>query len=216
MKNYQHIFFDLDGTLTESEPGIFASIRYALAFFNIVNESDENLKKMIGPPLRDSFQEFYSFNEQETTIAMEKYRERYTNIGIFENKVYEGIPTVLEKLKESGKLLTLATSKPEVFANRILKYYDLEKYFSFVSAGDLEQKHCEKVEIIQKAIAAHKINNLSEVVMIGDRKFDIIGAKKCDIDSIGVLYGYGSRAELEEHGATFIAAKVEDVCNYLL
>jgi len=211
MKSYKYIFFDLDGTITDSQPGIFASIRHALAFFDINDETDENLKRMIGPPLGQSFTEFYGFDEQKSLIALEKYREVYDNKGIFENKVYEGIPELLEALKNAGLILTLATSKPDVFARRILKYFDLEKYFIIVSAGDLEQKHSEKEDIIRKAIVDNNITNLSEVIMIGDRKFDIGGAVKCGIDSIGVLYGYGDRIELANFGATYIIENVQDI-----
>jgi len=216
LKKYKYVLFDLDGTLNDSEPGIFASLRQALSYFGINGETDDNLRKMIGPPLGQSFMQYYGFDEQKALLALDKYRERYTDIGIYENSVYDGIYELLTQLKKEEFVLILATSKPEIYAKRILKHYNLEKYFSFVSAGDLEQKHSEKVDIIRKALSEINIINLSEAVMIGDRKFDINGANLCGIDSIGVLYGYGDREELEKSEATYIAEKVSDIITFLL
>lgn len=211
MSSYKKILFDLDGTLTASEPGIFACLKHALSYFGIKEENEDKLRLMIGPPLGQSFCEMYGFNEQEAAVALEKYRERYTVTGIFENSVYDGIPELLSKLCENGFDCILATSKPEAFVKRILDHFDIGKYFAFVSAGDMDQKQCEKEEIIKKALAGANITDKSEAVMIGDRKYDIIGAKRCGLDSIGVLYGYGSLEELQEAGATYIAEKVSDI-----
>jgi phosphoglycolate phosphatase len=216
MGSYKKILFDLDGTLTASEPGIFACIKHALSHFGIKEDDEERLRLMIGPPLGQSFSDMYGFSEEEAAIALEKYRERYTIDGIFENSVYEGIPELLSKLRENGFDCILATSKPEQFAKRILEHYDIGKYFTFVSAGDMDQKQCEKEDIIKKALSETNTTNKSEVVMIGDRKFDVIGAKRCGIDSIGVLYGYGSLEELQEAGATYIAEKVSDIEKLLI
>ena len=216
MGRYKKILFDLDGTLTASEPGIFACIKHALSFFGIKEEDEEKLRLMIGPPLGQSFSDMYGFNEQQAAIALEKYRERYTEEGIFENSVYDGIPELLNKLQKSGFDCILATSKPESFAKRIIDYFDISKYFTFVSAGDMDQKLCEKEDIIKKALEYTKTTDKSEVVMIGDRKYDVIGAKSCGIDSIGVLYGYGSLEELQKAGATYIAEKVKDIEKILI
>ncbi|PKM61379.1 MAG: phosphoglycolate phosphatase [Firmicutes bacterium HGW-Firmicutes-21] len=216
MKKYKYVLFDLDGTLTDSEPGILACLKHSLAYFGITGESDEKLRRMIGPPLGQSFMELYGFDEETALVALEKYRERYTVTGIYENKVYSGISELLPRLQTAGFVLILATSKPEVFAVRVIQHFGLDKYFSFISAGDLEQKHSEKVDIIRKALAVNNITELSEAVMIGDRKFDINGASLCGIDSIGVLYGYGDRDELEAAGATYIAQNVEDIESLLL
>jgi phosphoglycolate phosphatase len=153
MGRYKKILFDLDGTLTASEPGIFACIKHALSFFGIQEDSEERLRLLIGPPLGQSFKDMYGFNDQEAALALEKYRERYTVEGIFENSVYEGIPELLGALCEYGFDCILATSKPEAFAKRILEHYDIGRYFAFVSAGDMDQKQCEKEDIIKKALA---------------------------------------------------------------
>lgn len=215
-KKYKYVLFDLDGTINDSEPGIFASIRHALASFGINDETDENLRRMIGPPLRQSFMEYYGFDEQKTLIALEKYREYYADKGIFENSVYDGIYELLAEMKEAGLILILATSKPDVFAKRLLTYFDIEKFFFFISAGDLEQKYSEKETIIRNALTENHITDLSQTIMIGDRKFDINGAVRCGIDSIGVLYGYGNRKELIEAKATYIVEKVQSIKELLL
>ncbi|HPP84479.1 MAG TPA: HAD hydrolase-like protein [Bacillota bacterium] len=211
MSSYKKILFDLDGTLTASEPGIFACLKHALRYFGIEEENEDKLRLMIGPPLGQSFCDMYGFSEQEAAIALEKYRERYTVTGIFENSVYEGIPELLDTLCKKGCDCILATSKPEPFAKRILEHFGIGKYFAYVSAGDMAQKQCEKEDIIRKALAGANVADKSQAVMVGDRKYDIIGAKRCGIDSIGVLYGYGDLKELQEAGATYIAEQVSDI-----
>ncbi len=216
MKNYKHILFDLDGTLTDSQPGIFSSLKYSLRYFGINEDSEERLRRMIGPPLAQSFTEFYGFDTKKAQEALIKYREVYSVTGIYENSVYKGIPRLLDSLRSAGMNLILATSKPESFAIRVIEHFDLYKYFSYISAGDMEQRHSEKADIIRKAITANNTTNTKNAIMIGDRRFDINGAAVCGIDSVGVLYGYGSREELTQAGATYIAEKVEDISSILL
>lgn len=211
---YTHLFFDLDGTLTESGPGIMNCAKYALEKFGI-NETDvEKLKRFIGPPLVNSFMDFYNFSESDARKAMKIYRERFGTIGLFENDVYDGIPETLQKLKESGKKLYVATSKPEIYVPKILERFDLAKYFVDAVGSDVEEIRSNKALVIEYAI---KKNHLEEeassnkIVMIGDRKHDLIGAQKNGLESIGCLWGYGSRSELEEYGATTIIEKVEDL-----
>jgi len=209
---YTHLFFDLDGTLTESGEGIIKSVKYALEKFDIQVDNIETLKKFIGPPLVESFMNFYGFTEENARKAMAFYRERFGKIGIFENAVYDGIPEVLEKLKELGKKLYLATSKPEIYVPRILEHFDLAKYFEFVGASDIEETRSQKYQVIDYVIKSNNLENEKEnIVMIGDRKHDLDGAKKNGIDSIGCLWGYGSRKECEEHEATYIIEKVDDL-----
>ena len=212
--HYTHLFFDLDGTLTESGPGITNCVKYALEKFGI-NENDEgNLKRFIGPPLVDSFMTFYGFSESDAREAMRLYRERFGTVGIFENSVYEGIPETLAKLKDSGKKLYVATSKPEIYVPRILEHFDLSKYFEDAEGSDIEETRSNKALVIKYVIEKNGLEEeakANKIVMIGDRKHDIIGAKKNSLESIGCLWGYGSRKELSEHGATTIIEKVEDL-----
>lgn len=208
---YQTILFDLDGTLTDPGEGITNSVAYALEKFEIKNEDRSQLYKFIGPPLKDSFMEFYGFGEEDSQKAITYYRERFREKGMFENKVYDGIVELLSKLQKAGKQLIIATSKPEEFTLTILKYFDLLQYFDFVAGATMDGSRSEKEEIIHYALEHCQIENLDKTVMVGDRKFDILGAKANGIDSIGVLFGYGSLEELEMAGATYIADSPEMV-----
>lgn len=212
---YQNILFDLDGTLTDPGVGITNSAMYALEKWNIKVAERSELYKFIGPPLRDSFMNFYNFSEEQAEQAIIYYREYFRVKGIFENEVYPGIVELLQKLKADGKKIVLATSKPEEFAIRILKHFDLFEYFDFVGGALMDGVRNKKGEVIQYVLESAGITDLSTTVMIGDREHDIIGAKENGLDSIGVLFGYGSREELTEAGATYIAETVEDICKYL-
>lgn len=208
MSSYEYILFDLDGTLTDSGNGIINSVIYALNRFGI-NENDRNaLKKFIGPPLITSFCEFYGFDRQKAVEAVKYYREYYREKGIFENLVYGGIPETLAKLKANGKKLILATSKPEMFAVKILEHFNLSRYFDFTAGAASDESRSEKTDVIAYVLSALKIDKLKSVIMVGDRNYDILGAKQNGIASLGVLYGYGSREELEAAGADFIAESV--------
>lgn len=212
---YQNILFDLDGTLTDPGVGITNSAMYALEKWNIKVAERSELYKFIGPPLRDSFMKFYDFSEEQAKEAIVYYREYFKDKGIFENEVYPGIVELLQQLKASGKKIVLATSKPEEFAIRILKHFDLFDYFDFVGGAYMDGVRNKKGEVIQYALESAGITDLSATVMIGDREYDIIGAKENGLDSIGVLFGYGSREELEEAGATYIAETVGDILKFL-
>lgn len=216
MKNYQYILFDLDGTLTDSQVGITTCVAYALEDFGIHIENLEELKKFIGPPLKESFMKFYNLTDEEGDKAVEKYRERFSTIGLYENEVYEGIPLLLERLKNQGKTLLVATSKPTVYSEKILEHFGLNHYFLFVAGSELDGTRVNKEEVIQYALEENGITDLEKVVMIGDKEHDMIGAKVCGVDSIGVLYGFGDREELEQQEATYIAETVNDLEKILL
>jgi phosphoglycolate phosphatase len=223
MISYTHILFDLDGTITESYPGIINSVKYALGKFGISETDDANLRRFIGPPLLDSFQNFYGFSEAKAVEAMHVYREYYAEKGIFECSVYEGLPELFSKLKDAGKKLYVATSKPELYMTRILDHFNMTNYFDFAGGADIEERHGKKSEVIQFVLLNAGLLQMKlhgsvtgdaaaqGAVMVGDRKFDILGAQFNKIPSIGVLYGYGNRAELNEAGATHIAETVEDL-----
>lgn len=216
MKQYSYILFDLDGTLTNSQLGITTCVAYALESFGIHTENLNELRKFIGPPLKESFMKYYAMTEEEGDKAVEKYRERFATIGLYENEVYEGIPALLEKLKKQGKSLLVATSKPTVYSEKILEHFGLKEYFTFVVGSELDGRRVNKAEVIQYALEQSKITELNKVVMIGDKEHDIIGAKTCGVDSVGVLYGFGEREELESQGATYIVEKVSDLEKILL
>lgn len=211
MKNYDIILFDLDGTLTDSSPGIINSIIYSLEKYNISVEDMSVLKKFLGPPLHESFKEFYGFNDEKAMEATEFYREYFRAKGLLENRVYDGIPELLKNLADNGKRLIVATSKPQEFTDRIMQHFDLAKYFEFVAGSNMDGTRSKKAEVIEYALNKCKITDKSKVVMVGDRKHDIIGAKAVGIDSIGVEYGYGDYDELKSAGATHIAKTVNDL-----
>lgn len=212
---YQYILFDLDGTLTDPGVGITNSVAYALKKFNINVKNKTELDKFVGPPLLDSFVKYYAFSEEHGKIAVEYYREYFKAKGIFENEVYDGIEDMLTSLKSKGKKVILATSKPESFAKDILKHFHLDKYFDFVAGATMDETRNKKGDVIKYALESCRINDLSTVIMIGDREHDIIGAKECGIDSIGVLFGYGSYDELHDAGATYIAETVKDILKFI-
>lgn len=193
-KNY--ILFDLDGTLTDPFEGITASFQYALSSFGI-DVSQESLKPVIGPPLVDSFCSMFGFDEEKALMAVDKYRERYDKVGWRENILLEGVPDMLDNLKSDGRILALATSKPIVYAERILKEFDILKYFHKAVGPSLNGEKGTKLEVIKKA-AEELGNPLKEsMIMVGDRKYDIEGAKDFGIASVGVYTGYAKEGELE-------------------
>lgn len=205
---YNTILFDLDGTLTNPAFGITNSVIYALKKFGITDVKREDLYKFIGPPLIYSFKEYYGFDEEKSKKAVEYYREYFSVKGLYENEIYNGIPELLDFLKKKGYKIVLATSKPEKFANEILKYFDIEKYFDFVAGATMDEKRNQKNQVIEYALSLISDNDKSKTVMVGDRCYDIIGAFENGIDSIGVLYGFGDFAELNSSGATYIAETI--------
>lgn len=216
MKNKKWILFDLDGTLTESGIGITNSVKYALKKFGIEENDYDVLKRFIGPPLIDAFMEIYGFSKEDAKKAVSYYREYYRETGLFENAVYSGIVKLLTTLKDAGKTLFIATAKPDDFSMRILKHFDLAKYFSFFACATFDGTRLTKDDVISYAITEGNITDVSQAVMIGDRKQDILGAKAFNMDSVGVLYGYGSREELETAGVDYIAETADDILELLI
>lgn len=212
---YKYVLFDLDGTLTNPEIGITSSVMYALEKFNIMVEDRKELHPFIGPPLDYSFQTYYGLSEEESQLAIKYYRERFSVKGLYENEVYEGVDNLLQQLKDSGKTLIIATSKPEEFTLKILKHFELYKYFDYVAGATMDGSRGEKADVIRHALEISGIKDKSEAIMIGDRKYDILGAKENGLDSIGVLFGFGDYEELAEAGADYIAENVQDILRYL-
>lgn len=208
------ILFDLDGTLTDSGEGIMNCVRYAVEKFGM--EIGENqLPGFVGPPLCQHFQEVCGVGEEAGKQLVSLYRERYTELGIFENKVYPGITGLLEMLKKQGYTICMATSKPENFAVQIAEHFQFAQYFDVIGGSLMDGSRVDKKEVIEYVLETCRIKNREQVLMVGDRSHDIIGAKNAGIHSMGVLFGYGSREELEEAGAEYIAATPEDIGTFI-
>ena len=212
---YQNILFDLDGTLTDPGTGITNSVVYALKKFGIDVADRTSLYKFIGPPLKGSFQEFFGFSDEQGDLAVRNYREYFRERGMLENEVYDGIPELLARLKEKGRTLIVATSKPEPFTLEILRHFRLLDYFDFVAGATMDETRNKKADIIRYALENCGITDPSSAVMVGDRKHDILGAKENGLDSVGVLFGYGDEEELKTAGATFIAETPLDILRYV-
>jgi len=209
MKNL--CLFDLDGTLIASKVGITKSVSYALDSFGIHVSDLDDLTKFVGPPLRDSFQEFYNFTEAQAEKAVSKFREYYSETGIFENTLYNGIIDVLDRLKKEMVMLVIATSKTTVYAERIAGHFGFRQYFDLIVGCEFDGTRSRKSEVINHILNKIDPERKKSTVMIGDKEHDIIGGWEAGIDSIGVTWGYGSRSELEKAGATWIVDKPDEL-----
>ncbi|MGD6849239.1 HAD family hydrolase [Rossellomorea aquimaris] len=216
MDNYKMILFDLDGTLSDPKEGITKSVQYALEKMGMVETDFDKLKRFIGPPLQVSFAEYYNFDEEHTQRAIDFYRDRFKETGMFENKLYSNIPLLLKSLKEQQYTLVVATSKPTVFSKQILKYFNIDQYFDLIVGSNLDGTRTSKTDIIQYILDKYKDHQQDDFIMIGDRKHDIIGAKNTGIDSIGVTYGYGSFEEISQSKPTYIVKNVEQLKDILM
>lgn len=211
---WKTVLFDLDGTLTDSAPGITNAVSYALARFGI-REKPENLMSFVGPPLTDSLRDLYGFEKEKRAEAVMVFREYFNEKGWLENSPYPGIEDLLRELNGAGLTLMVATSKPEVQAVRVLEHFGLAGYFTRICGAPLGyEEGAKKSSVIRNALA--HIDDPASVVMVGDRRHDVAGAKETGLPCIGVLYGYGSREELETAGADFIAEDLEALKKLLL
>lgn len=209
MKQYRYILFDLDGTLTDPQEGIINSIQHALKRYGIKKE-DHELLHFIGPPLHHSFTEIFG-TEEKAFEAVAVYREYYATKGIFENMVYAGMPELLNDLTADNKTLFVATSKPTVFAEQIIKHYNIAHHFKAVVGSNLDGSHTDKKEIIQTILDQIPGVDRNELLMIGDRKFDIVGAKHHRIDCAAVTFGYGTLEELQQEKPTHLVNTIEEL-----
>lgn len=216
MRNYDIILFDLDGTLTDSAPGILNSVRYACRKLGLTMPGEATLRKFLGPPLIDSFRTLVGLSDADADRAVSAFREYFPETGIFENEVYPGIPALLADLKAAGKTIIIATSKPEAFAKRIMEHFDLARYCDFICGATLDETRTDKAEVIAYALDTADITDKTGVVMVGDREHDVIGAKKNGLPCVGAVYGYGSAEELTAAGAEELAETVEDLHGILL
>lgn len=210
----QYLLFDLDGTLTDPKLGITTCVQYALHSLGIEEEDRDKLEPFIGPPLKDSFMDFYQLDEARAEAAIEKYRERFKDRGMFENEVYPGIRRMLYRLKKNGAVLAVASSKPEVFVKKILEHFHLTGYFDVIVGSELDGRRVAKEEVVQEALRRLFPGgdmDYDNIVMIGDRKFDVFGAKDNKVVSVAVSYGYGSMEELKEAKPDYIARSVREL-----
>lgn len=217
MKKY--LLFDLDGTLTDPKLGICTCVQYALSSFGIQEPDLDKLEPFIGPPLKESFMKFYNLTDSQADAAVEKYRERFSAKGLFENKLYRGIPAMLRALRAGGLTLAVASSKPTVYVRRILKHFRIEKYFKAVVGSELDGRRVNKDEVVREALNqlfGDSCVEPDQVYMIGDRCFDVEGAHSLGIESVGVTYGYGGMEELTEAKSDYIVRSVEELRYFLL
>ena len=212
---YKYILFDLDGTITESGPGIMNSVEYALNKLNREVGERDTLQKFIGPPLTESMEKYYGMSEEEALLGVKYYREYYHDKGIYENRVYDGLEEVLKKINEAGKQAIVATSKPEKYAKIIMDHFHLTQYFACLAGMEMDGGRGTKAQVITYALEKNDITDKSKVLMIGDREHDVIGAHENGLDCLGILYGFGSRKEFEEAGADYIRENVEDILQFV-
>ena len=213
---WKYLFFDLDGTLTDPMPGITRSVQYALRHFGIEADDPTALCPFIGPPLRNSFREFYDMSDADAEVAVEKYREYYAPKGIFENRLYEGIPELLRDLRAHGATLVVATSEPTRFAEQIARHFGFADDFALISGSTPDGSRDAKADVIRHALATLGIDDPDRAVMIGDRRHDVEGAAATGLAAIGVLWGYGSREELQTAKPAFIAEDIPALRQLLL
>ncbi|MBQ5314014.1 MAG: HAD hydrolase-like protein [Oscillospiraceae bacterium] len=209
---YKVILFDLDGTLTDPQQGICRSINYALEHFGAQPKPLCQLTKYIGPPLRDSFAEL--LGEENAEAAVAKYRERFSVTGLYENEIYPNVKETLELLQQKGYILCTASSKPQIFVEKILKHFEIDKYFSIIGGASLDGKIGEKEDVINLVIKQLSADR-KEIVMVGDTRFDLIGAQKMQLDAIGVTYGFGSEQELSRYPHIALISDISHIVNIL-
>jgi len=216
MKKYKYIFWDLDGTISDSGEGIFKAVAYSLEHMGAQLPDADTLRKFVGPPLTESFAKYCGFTPGEAEQAIAFFREYYQAKGIYENSMYAGMEALLKELAEAGYLCVVATAKPEPHARTILQRYGIDKYFLYIAGASFDSSRAKKEEVIAYALKTCGITDKSQVVMVGDRSHDVSGAKENGLDCIGVLYGYGERRELEEAGVIAIAKDLGELSDILL
>lgn len=211
MKEYSYYFFDFDGTLCDTTEGIFNSIIYSLECYGIEETNREKLNFFVGPPLFESYKTIYNVSDEDANWLIAKYRERYKTKAAEESALYDGIADLLKELKNRGKKIAIASSKPRLFVEEISKYHGIDIYYDFISAEDFKNNHSSKKDLISACFEFFGNPEKDEVIMIGDRFYDIDGAKGVGVDSAGAVYGFGTEEELTNAGATYILNKPEDL-----
>ena len=212
---YKAIFFDLDGTLTESGEGITKSVQYALEKIGKPEEDLEKLKVFVGPPLMEQFMKYAGVDEATGRKAVEFYRERYEVKGIYENHPYEGVEKMLQELKRKGYILAVASSKPEYYVTQILDYFKLSSYFDVAVGSEMNGARTSKSEVIEEALKRINMSDKrNEVLMVGDKEHDVLGARAAGLDCVAVAYGYGTQEELTEANPLKIVDSVDELLHF--
>ena len=210
------VLFDLDGTLINSKPGITKCTQYALEFFGVTEPDADKLECFIGPPLIESFQKYYGFSPDKAKEAVAKYRERYHSVGIYECELYPDVEETLQRLKTAGYRIAMASSKPEVSCKQIMEHFGLDGYFDEIVGATLDGRIDSKISVLREVLRRLATRNLSELCLVGDTRFDALGAKEAGIDCVGVTYGFGSRRELLESGVIEVCNSMKEVGDYLV
>lgn len=214
--SYSVILFDLDGTLTDSAPGILNAVTYALKELGCPVPPRQELYRFVGPPLTESFRRFCGMDQREAEEATRVFRVYYHRTGVYENAPYPGVEDFLQALRDRGKTLAVATSKPQHLAELVLSHFGLAGYFTAICGASLDESHNRKPQVVADALAACKVTDKSSALLVGDRLHDVEGAALNGIDSLGVLHGYGSREELAGAGATYVCEGFADARRLLL
>ena len=214
MSQYQYCFWDLDGTLTDSAPGITHSVRYAMEQMGKPLAPDHDLRCFIGPPLLYSFENYLGLSPEDSQRAVDLYRVCYRAGAMLECRVYDGVRETLEELNRRGIISVLATCKPHEFACRIVEHFDLAKYFAFISGPEMDGTRNEKHEAISYAMEKLNIPSSDVVLMVGDRRDDVVGAARCNMACVGVEWGFGTEEELRAAGAMQVITKPKDLLRF--
>lgn len=216
MLNYKYVIFDFDGTLVDSGEGVKKSVQYALASFGIIENDKAKLDRFLGPSLWDSFTKFYDVDDETATKMVETYRKRYRVQGVYESALYENIIPVLEALQKEGITLGIASSKPEFYVQKMAEEFHIASYFSALCGSSFENTNSDKASLIKRCMKELNADTAQGAIMVGDREYDILGAKQMHIDAVAALYGYGTYDELKKAGADFFVKQPEDLQTILL
>ena len=215
---YQYIFFDLDGTLTDPREGITKSVQYALKCMGIEEQDLTKLEPFIGPPLLESFAEYYGFTVEQARQGVDYYREYFSEKGVFQNQLLEGVPKLLISLKTNGKVICVASSKPEVFVRMILEHFQVDSCFDYICGGSMDESRISKEDVREELLHRMELpeEERKKILMVGDRRHDVEGAAKFGIPCLGLSMGFAAEGELEKAGAVAVADSMEEVENYIL
>lgn len=213
---YDIILFDFDGTISDSAPGIIDCFRRALTEMGREIPHESVLRSFVGPPLADTFEHRFGFRGEELSRVVSFFRDIYKVYGVPNNEMYPGVGEMLDSLRAAGKTLAVATSKPEVYAAEICRGYGIDRKFDLIAGSVMDLVRNKKSEVIEYVMEKLAVTDRSRVLMVGDRMYDVEGALQCGMDCMGVTYGYGSRRELEEAGAKYLAASPREVTRLIL
>lgn len=212
MSNFDAVLFDFDGTVADTGEGVFLCVRYAIDAHGLEQPSDEEIRKFIGPPMIVSYHTLYPhLSDDEVQSLMQSYREKYAEVGLYKYRLYDGITELLKKLNENGIKTAVASSKPQEALQNIIKVSGIDKYFDCIVGADRNYTDSDKATIVEEAIKRTGVTDKSRVLMVGDRKYDIVGAHKAEIACAAVLFGYGSQEEFDEYRADYVVNSFKEV-----